>query len=148
MAKISFHTLNHNFISAFNFLDFLANEREPILLDQCCDAMGASFIDIKMWSLWPKVWMSAWKKCAIVFELLTVLCTDAATSTGDPRVPRRLEGISGKHVQLVSANFKGALKICLLPLEVWSTSRSCPAAEGFGDIRGFGAECNHYKSVL
>jgi hypothetical protein len=52
------------------------------------------------------------KTCAIVFELLTVLCTDAAISTGcDSRVPGRLEGISGKHVQLVSANFKGAPKL-------------------------------------
>ena len=61
------------------------------------------------------------KTCTIVLELLTVLCTDAAISTGgDPRVPGRLEGISGKHVvQLVSADFKGAskfvsyLKLCL-----------------------------------
>ena len=45
----------------------------------------------------------------IVFELLTVVGTDAATSTG-PWVPEGLEGISGKHIQLVSANFKGALK--------------------------------------
>ena len=54
-----------------------------------------------------------------MLKLLTVLCTDAAISTGrDPRVPGRLEGISGK-VQLVSADFKGAskfvsyLKFCL-----------------------------------
>jgi hypothetical protein len=51
------------------------------------------------------------KTCAIVFELLTVLCTDSAISTGcDPRVLGRLESISGKHVELVSANFKGAPK--------------------------------------
>ena len=49
--------------------------------------------------------------CAIVLELLTVLCTDSAISTGcDPRVPGRLEVISGKPVKLVSTN-KGASKI-------------------------------------
>ena len=62
------------------------------------------------------------KTSAIVVELLTVLCTDAAISTGrDPRVPGRLESISGKHVvPHVSADFtKGAsnfvfyLKFCL-----------------------------------
>ena len=43
------------------------------------------------------------KMCAIMLELLTVLCTDAVISTGrEPRVPGRLEGISGDHVQLVS----------------------------------------------
>ena len=78
-------------------------------------------------------WLSA-SKCEVfdrrygcqhvnVLEFLTVLCTDTALSTGlDPPVPRRLEGTSGKHVQLVSANFKGAsksfsyqkfLKLCL-----------------------------------
>ena len=42
------------------------------------------------------------KMCAIVLELLTVLCTDAVISTGrEPRVPGRLEGISGEHVQLI-----------------------------------------------
>ena len=52
------------------------------------------------------------KTCANVLELLTVLCTDTAISTGrDPRVSGRLESISGKHVQLVSANFKGASKL-------------------------------------
>jgi len=74
------------------------------------------------------------KECAIVLELLTVLCTDAATSTGrDPRlgVPGRSEGKSGEHVQLV-------LSII---------SFSSRAAEGFGDTREDGAECNHYKSV-
>ena len=46
------------------------------------------------------------KTSAIVLKLLTVLCIDAAISTGrDPRVP---ECTSGKHVQLVSANFIGA----------------------------------------
>ena len=49
-----------------------------------------------------------------MFELLTVLCADAAISTvtgRDPRVPGKLEGISGKHVvQLVSADFKGTSK--------------------------------------
>jgi hypothetical protein len=55
----------------------------------------------------------------IVFELLTVLCTDAAISTGcDPRVPGRLEGISGKHVQLVSTNFKGAPKFVSYLLKI------------------------------
>ena len=63
------------------------------------------------------------KMSAIVLELLTVQCTDAVIFTGrDPRVPGRLEGISGKHVQLVSAHFEGSskfvsylkyLKICL-----------------------------------
>ena len=52
------------------------------------------------------------KTCVIVLELLTVLlCTGTAISTGrDSRVPGRslAEGISGKHVQLVSAIFKGA----------------------------------------
>ena len=44
-----------------------------------------------------------------MLEVLTVLCTDTASSTGrDPRVPGILEGISGKHVRLVSANIKGA----------------------------------------
>ena len=53
-----------------------------------------------------------YEKCAIVLELLTVFCTDTAISTGlDPRVPGRFEGISGKHIQLVSANFKGASKL-------------------------------------
>ena len=55
--------------------------------------------------------------------MLTVLCTDSAISSGrDPRVFGRFEGISGKDVQLVSANLKGAsrfvtylkyLKFCL-----------------------------------
>ena len=67
------------------------------------------------------------KTFAIVLELLTVLCIDAAISTGcDPRVPGRLEGISGKNVQLVSATFKSASKFCLLleVLEVLSVSCS------------------------
>ena len=45
------------------------------------------------------------KTCAImVLEMLTfkLLCIDAVISTGrDPRVLGRLEGISGKNVQLV-----------------------------------------------
>ena len=54
------------------------------------------------------------KTCAIVLELLTVPCTDPAISTGcDSRVPGRLEGIPGKRIQLVSANFKGASKLSL-----------------------------------
>ena len=49
------------------------------------------------------------KTYAAVFELLTVL---SAISTRDSRVPAKLlvKGISGKHVQLVSANSKGASK--------------------------------------
>jgi hypothetical protein len=44
-----------------------------------------------------------------VLEFLTVLCTDAAISTGcDPRVSGRLEGISGKSVLLVSDDCEGA----------------------------------------
>ena len=75
------------------------------------------------------------KTCTIVLELLTVLCTDAASSTGgDPRVPGRLEGISGKHVvQLVSADFKGAskfvsyLKLCLYHVhDVWRRDLEIP----------------------
>ena len=85
------------------------------------------------------------KTCTIVLEFLTVLCTDTAISTeGDPRMSGRLEGTSGKHVvQLVSADFKGAskfvsyLKFCL--------SFSWRAAEGSGDTKGVGAECNHYE---
>ena len=53
------------------------------------------------------------KTCSTVLELLTILCTDSAISTGrasDPRVPGRLEVISGKPVKLVSANFKGESK--------------------------------------
>ena len=46
------------------------------------------------------------KTCAIVLELLTVLA--GFSTERDPRLPGGLEGISGKHVQLVSANFKGA----------------------------------------
>ena len=61
------------------------------------------------------------KTCTIVLELLTVLCTDAAISTGrDPRVSGRSEGTSGKNVvHFVSADLKGAskfvsyLKFCL-----------------------------------
>ena len=56
----------------------------------------------------------------LCLNLLTVLCTDAAISTGrDPRVPGELEGIPGIYGQLVSANFKGVsnfvsyLKLCL-----------------------------------
>ena len=61
----------------------------------------------------PKGMDVSMKICAIVLELLTVLCTDTAISTGcDPRVPERLglEGTSGKHTQLVSANFKDSSK--------------------------------------
>ena len=51
------------------------------------------------------------KTCGIVLEFLTVLCTDTAISTGrDPRVSGRFEGISGKYIRHVSANFKGASK--------------------------------------
>ena len=46
------------------------------------------------------------KTCAIVLELLTVLCTDAAISSGrDPRVSERSEGIPGIDVRLVSSRF-------------------------------------------
>ena len=79
--------------------------------------MGSSFIDIKMWSLRSKVWMSAWKHVPICLTLLT---TDAIISTGrDSRVPGGLEAISSIHVQILSANFKGVskcvsyLKFCL-----------------------------------
>ena len=50
--------------------------------------------------------------CVIMLELLTVLCTAAISTGRDLRlgVLRGLEGISGKHVQLVSANFNGASK--------------------------------------
>ena len=57
-------------------------------------------------------------------NLLTVLCTESAISTGrdDPRMPGGLEGISSINVQLVSANSKGGskfvsyLKFCLYPV--------------------------------
>ena len=60
-------------------------------------------------------------------NLLTVLCTESAISTGldDPRVPGGLEGISSIHVQIVSANFKGVskfvsyLKYCLYFYTQW-----------------------------
>ena len=53
------------------------------------------------------------KTCAIMLELLTVLCTDLdadiSTVTGrDPRVSGRLEDISGKDINFLSANFKSA----------------------------------------
>ena len=74
---------------------------------------------------------------AIVLELLTVLCTETAISTGRAlRVPGRLEGISGKRVQLVSADYEGTFKICLLPVfEVLSVS-SRRAVEVVGETRG------------
>ena len=76
-----------------------------------CEVFVRRHIDVSM------------KTCATLFEnLLTVLCTDAAISTGrDPRVPEGLEGISGIHVQLVSPNFKSVSKFVLLP-EVLSVS--------------------------
>ena len=53
-------------------------------------------------------------------NLLTVLCTDSAISTGcDPRVPGGLESISGIHGQLVSANSKCVSKFL-------SYLKSCP----------------------
>jgi hypothetical protein len=69
------------------------------------------------------------KTSVVVLELLTVLSTDASISTGcDPRVSGRREGISGKRVQIVSDNFKGAskfvaylkyyLKLCLYHVHV------------------------------
>ena len=64
----------------------------------------------------PKGMDVSMKTGAFVLELLTVLCTDTAISTGcDSRVPGRLEGISGKHIRLVSANFKGASKFVSYP---------------------------------
>ena len=76
--------------------------------------MGSSesLIDIKMWSLRSKVWMSAWKYVPICLNLLTVLYTDAVISTSrDSWVPGGLETISSIHVQLISANFKGPSKL-------------------------------------
>ena len=103
-------------------------------------------IDIRLWSLHPKMWMSAWKRVPLCLNLLTVLYTDAAISTGrDPRVPGGLEGISGIYVQLVSANSIGVLKFVLLP-EVPSVSWR--VAEGSGDTKVVGAELNHYRSVV
>ena len=69
------------------------------------------------------------KRVPLCVNLLTVLCTDAAISTGrDPRAHGRLEGTgnSGKYVQLVSANFK-AHENRLLPevLEALSISLAC-----------------------
>ena len=59
------------------------------------------------------------KMCAfVVVNLLTVLCIDSSISTGrDSRVPGRSGANSGKHIQLVSAYFKGHRKLSL----TWST---------------------------
>ena len=112
----SYVALQFSFNPSFNFFK---NRCELILLDLCSNAMGSSFIDTNLWSLRSKVWMSAWKRVSLCLNLLTVLCTDAAISTGGD--PRGLdsEGTSGIHGQLVSANFKGVSKFV-------SYLRSCP----------------------
>ena len=64
MTKIKFQTKSSYVALQFSFnpsFDFLINRCEPILLHRCCDANGFSFININMWSLRLKVWMSAWK---------------------------------------------------------------------------------------
>ena len=77
-----------------------------------CEVFARRHIDVSL------------KTCAILLEnLLTVLCTDAAISTGrDPRVPEGLEGISGIHVQHVNPKFKGVSMIFVLLPEVLTVS--------------------------
>ena len=140
----SYVALQCSFNPSFNFLK---NRCELIPLDRCCDAMGSLFIDLRLRSLRPKVWMSAWKHVPICLNLLTVLFTDAVISTGrDSWVPGGLEGITSIRTTC-KRQFQMCIEICLLP-EVLPVSCTWGAAEGSGDTRVVEAESNHYKSVL